>query len=100
MGGPGVELVDAGGTHDDAGALAIAESRSTGAVYVHPFDDRRTIAGPRTVAVELDAQHRGEPGTVIVPAGQAPGWRPATRSVGRAVGSARSPSSRARTSAL
>jgi len=69
LGGPWVELVDAGGTYDDAGALALAESAATGAVYVHPFDDPRTIAGQGTVAVEIDGQHPGELDTVVVPVG-------------------------------
>jgi threonine dehydratase len=41
-------------------------------VYVHPFDDARTIAGQGTVAVELAGQAilgGGQPVTVVVPVG-------------------------------
>ena len=40
------------------GAAALADSERTGAVYVPPFDDVRTIAGQGTVAVELMARPR------------------------------------------
>ena len=55
-GGELVETVVAGHTYDEASASARADSSATGAIYVHPFDDRRTIAGQGTVAVEITGQ--------------------------------------------
>ena len=58
VGGDLVEAVVAGHTFDEASAAALADSAATGAIYVHPFDDRRTIAGQGTVAVEITGQAR------------------------------------------
>jgi threonine dehydratase len=69
IGGEWVELIFVGSTYDDASAAASEDCRRTGAVYVHPFDDARTIAGQGTVAVEIAAQFDGPIGTVIVPIG-------------------------------
>ena len=92
VGGDLVETVVAGHTYDEASASAEADSATTGAVYVHPFDDRRTIAGQGTVAVEITGQLDGPVGTLVVPvggggllAGAATWFRahsPATRLVG------------------
>ena len=68
LGGEWIELVIAGGTYDEASAAAHAASAETGAVYVHPFDDARTIAGQGTVGSEL-AEQAADLGTVIVPVG-------------------------------
>jgi threonine dehydratase len=69
IGGPWVELVAAGRTYDETSAAALADSEVTGAVYVHPFDDLRTIAGQGTVAMEVAAQVVGSVDTVVVPVG-------------------------------
>ena len=64
-----VETVIAGSSYDEASAAAHLDSDETGAVYVHPFDDERTIAGQGTIAIDLVGQHRGRIGTVVVPVG-------------------------------
>ncbi|OWY60828.1 threonine dehydratase, partial [cyanobacterium TDX16] len=69
IGGPWVELVAVGRTYDETSAAAHADSQVTGAVYVHPFDDLRTIAGQGTIALELAAQAVGPIDTVVVPVG-------------------------------
>jgi len=56
IGGEWIELVIAGRSYDEASAAAQADSERRGAVYVHPFDDPRTIAGQGTVALELVEQ--------------------------------------------
>ncbi len=73
IGGAWVDIVVAGSSYDDASAAAIADSEATGAVYVHPFDDPRTIAGQGTVGIEI-VQQLTELGategvTLIVPIG-------------------------------
>jgi threonine dehydratase len=62
-------IVVTGHTYDEASDAAHAESAGTGASYAHPFDDARTIAGQGTVAIELQEQHPGPLGTVVVPIG-------------------------------
>ena len=70
-----VDVVVAGSSYDEASAAAHRDSALTGAVYVHPFDDPRTIAGQGTVAVELLEQAveqlpvGGRLDTVVVPLG-------------------------------
>ena len=68
-GGDLVETVVAGHTYDEASAAAEADAAATGAIYVHPFDDRRTIAGQGTVAVEITGQMADPVGTLVVPVG-------------------------------
>jgi threonine dehydratase len=69
IGGSWVEPVIAGSTFDETSAAAEEDSARTGAIYVHPFDDARTITGQGTVAVDLAEQHHGPIGTVVVPVG-------------------------------
>ncbi|HET6774938.1 MAG TPA: threonine ammonia-lyase IlvA [Acidimicrobiales bacterium] len=69
LGARWVEPVVIGSSYDEASAAAHADSERTGAVYVHPFDDPRTIAGQGTVAVELASQAPGPLDTVVVPVG-------------------------------
>jgi threonine dehydratase len=69
IGGTWVELIVAGSTYDEASAAALEDCRRTGAVYVHAFDDPRTIAGQGTVAIEIAEQCDSEIGSVIVPVG-------------------------------
>ena len=65
IGGSWVEPVIDGSTFDETNAAAEDDAARRGAVYVHPFDDPRTIAGQGTVATELAAPM----GTVVVPVG-------------------------------
>ncbi|GAA4905731.1 threonine dehydratase [Nonomuraea thailandensis] len=69
LGGDRVEIVVGGGTYDEASGAAHDDSERTGAVYVHPFDDVRTMAGQGTVGLEILEQSGGRPGTVVVPVG-------------------------------
>ncbi len=68
-----VELKVEGGNYDEAGRAAREDADRTGAVFVHPFDDVRTILGQGTVAVEILHQCKEQtgqlPGTVVVPVG-------------------------------
>jgi threonine dehydratase len=68
IGGQWVELLLAGSTYDETSAAALAESGLSGAIYVHPFDDERTIAGQGTVAIEI-FEDCPEVAEVIVPVG-------------------------------
>jgi threonine dehydratase len=87
IGGEWITPVIVGRSYDEAAAAAHEDAEDRGAVYVHPFDDPRTIAGQGTVAVELTEQYgaatnaNGEPAsrssadelgpvdTVVVPVG-------------------------------
>jgi threonine dehydratase len=69
LGGDRVEVVVGGGTYDEASSAAHADSERTGAIYVHPFDDVRTMAGQGTVGLEILAQCGEAPHTVVVPVG-------------------------------
>ncbi len=68
-GGDLVETVVAGHTYDEASAAARADAAATRAIYVHPFDDVRTIAGQGTVGAEITGQMPGTVGTLVVPVG-------------------------------
>ncbi|MFI6483514.1 threonine ammonia-lyase IlvA [Nonomuraea sp. NPDC050663] len=69
LGGDRVQVVVGGGTYDEASTAAHADSDRTGAVYVHPFDDVRTMAGQGTVGLEILAQSQDRPHTVVLPVG-------------------------------
>ncbi|MFC7340509.1 threonine ammonia-lyase IlvA [Saccharopolyspora griseoalba] len=69
IGGEWVEPIIAGSSFDEASAASKADAERTGAVYVHPFDDPRTIAGQGTVGLEIAEQHDGPIDTVVVPVG-------------------------------
>ena len=69
IGGRWVQPVVVGHSYDEASAAAHRDSERNGAVYVHPFDDPRTIAGQGTVGLELTEQSDGEIDTVVVPVG-------------------------------
>ncbi|TDD07845.1 threonine dehydratase [Saccharopolyspora terrae] len=69
IGGEWIEPVIVGSSFDEASAASKADAERTGAVYVHPFDDPRTIAGQGTVGLEIAEQHDGPIDTVIVPVG-------------------------------
>ncbi|GMR13324.1 MAG: hydroxyectoine utilization dehydratase EutB [Gemmatimonadota bacterium] len=49
----GAEVIQAGGTYDEAEARAQEIRRSDGRVYVHPFDDPLVIAGQGTISGEI-----------------------------------------------
>ena len=71
IGGGWVDIVIAGHNYDQASIAAHEDAHRTGAVYAHPFDDPRTIAGQGTIAPEI---FKGpwayeQPGTVVVPVG-------------------------------
>jgi len=53
---------------DDAFAAAMKECESSGATFIHPFDDPHIIAGQGTIGTELFAQNR-ETEYVFVPIG-------------------------------
>ncbi len=53
FGGSQVEIVLVGDTYDDSYQKARAYADEHGKAFIHPFDDRRTIAGQGTVGVEL-----------------------------------------------
>ncbi|MEV0390758.1 threonine ammonia-lyase IlvA [Nonomuraea sp. NPDC050643] len=69
LGGDRVEVVVGGGTYDEASHAAHADGEHTGAIYVHPFDDVRTMAGQGTVGLEILEQCGEAPHTVVVPVG-------------------------------
>ncbi|GKU77964.1 threonine ammonia-lyase IlvA [Paenibacillus sp. L3-i20] len=53
FGGGQVEVILTGDTFDDAYAEALAESNRSGMAFIHPFDDRKIIAGNGTIGQEL-----------------------------------------------
>jgi len=69
IGGRWVEPVIVGSYFDQADEAARRHHELTGAVYVHPFDDLRTVAGQATIAAEIDSQQPCPIDTVIVPVG-------------------------------
>jgi len=64
----GADLVVTGERYADALAAAEDWVRRSGAMSVHAYDQRETILGQGTLALEL-AEQVGEPGTVLVPVG-------------------------------
>jgi len=69
LGGDRVTLTLAGRTYDEASRAAAEIAATSGATYVHPFDDHRTIAGQGTVAHELTEQVEtagGEPADLVL----------------------------------
>ena len=59
----------AGEGFDDAVAAARAHVSSSGATFVHAFDDARVVAGQGTLGLELADQLPEGPGTVVIPVG-------------------------------
>ncbi|WP_339336437.1 threonine ammonia-lyase [uncultured Maricaulis sp.] len=49
----GAEVEIAGADFDAAKALALTEAETTGAVFIHPFDDPVVLAGQGTLAMEM-----------------------------------------------
>ena len=64
--GATVELVGAG--FDEAHAAAVERMETTGATFLHPFEDERVIAGQGTIGLELAQQLPGL-GTAVIPIG-------------------------------
>ncbi|MET0717397.1 MAG: pyridoxal-phosphate dependent enzyme [Pseudoxanthomonas sp.] len=62
----GARVVLHGDSYSDAYARAVALQKSSGATFVHPYDDPDVIAGQGTVGIEI-APHA--PDVVIVPIG-------------------------------
>lgn len=69
FGGNQVEVVLTGDTFDDAYAEAVAESKRSGMAFIHPFDDRKIIAGNGTVGQELMEKAEHAPDYVFVTVG-------------------------------
>jgi threonine dehydratase len=69
LGADTVELVVDGDTYDDAAAAAAEYAARTGATVVPAFDDRRTVVGQGTIAVEILEQLGRPPDVVAVPVG-------------------------------
>lgn len=67
--GPWIEQIIGGASFDEASEASKEYAQETGAIYVHPFDDARTIAGQGTVIQEVFEQASITPKTVIVPIG-------------------------------
>lgn len=69
IGGQWVRIVEVGATFDECSEEATRFAVEAGAVYVHPFDDPRTIAGQGTVVKEIFDQAPEPPALVLVPVG-------------------------------
>ncbi len=65
----GAETILFGDTYDDAYAHAMALAASTGATYVHPYDDPDVIAGQGTIAMEILRQYSAPIDAVFIPVG-------------------------------
>ena len=64
--GAHAELV--GATFEDALAAALDHAESTGATFIHPYEDERVIAGQATIGLEL-LEQVGHAETVVIPVG-------------------------------
>ncbi|MGB2953555.1 MAG: threonine ammonia-lyase [Gaiellaceae bacterium] len=64
----GAETELVGATFEDALAAALEYAASTGATFVHPFEDPLVIAGQGTIGIEL-AEQVPEVETVLIPVG-------------------------------
>ncbi|RAD03249.1 threonine dehydratase, partial [Burkholderia multivorans] len=69
FGGEWATIEISGSTYDDASALAHRFADRNDALLVSAFDDRRTIAGQGTVAVDIAGQLETHPDAIIVPVG-------------------------------
>ena len=65
----GAETILHGDTYDDAYAYALTLAATTGATYVHPYDDPSVIAGQGTVAMEILRQHSAPLDAIFIPVG-------------------------------
>jgi threonine dehydratase len=64
-----VEVILTGDTFDDAYAEALAESKRNDMPFIHPFDDRKIIAGNGTVGQELMEKAEAAPDFIFVTVG-------------------------------
>jgi len=64
----GAEVVLIGRNFDEACAAAVAAQRSSGALFVHPFDDELVMAGQGTIALEI-LEDLPDLRNVIIPVG-------------------------------
>jgi threonine dehydratase len=64
----GAELLQIGGTYDEAEAAAIELARDHALPFISPYNDAEVIAGGGTIALEM-LQDRPEIRTLVVPAG-------------------------------
>ncbi|MBL9211575.1 MAG: threonine/serine dehydratase [Opitutaceae bacterium] len=64
----GAHVVLQGSSFEEAQRHALTLAADTGAAFIHPFDDRRVIAGQGTMALEILAQVPGLD-TLVVPVG-------------------------------
>jgi len=69
FGGDMVEIVLEGDTFDDSSKAAIAFCKKERKVFVHPFDDPKTIEGQATVGLELLEQQKEQIDYVFVAIG-------------------------------
>lgn len=67
--GYGARVELAGEGFDDTVEAARKHEASTGATFVHAFEDPRVIAGQGTLGLELAEQLPPGPGTVVIPVG-------------------------------
>ena len=65
----GGEAVLHGDNYDEAYGHACELEKSSGYTFIHPFNDKDTIAGQGTVGVEICRQHAGSIDAVFVPIG-------------------------------
>jgi len=65
----GAEIVQTGDDFDTACAAARADAETSGAHFVHPFDDEDVIAGQGTIGVELTQQLSEPPDVVFLSVG-------------------------------
>jgi len=65
----GGHVVLHGNTYDDAYCHAQELSASSGAIFIHPYDDEEVIAGQGTVAMEILEQSKDIPYAVFIPVG-------------------------------
>ena len=64
----GAEVVLTGRNFDEACAAAVAAQKSSGALFVHPFDDDLVMAGQGTIALEI-LEELPDLRNVIIPVG-------------------------------
>jgi threonine dehydratase len=69
FGGSFVEVILQGDTFDDAYAAAMLTCVRDGMQFVHPFDDRRIIAGNGTVGIEIMQQMESVPDFIFATIG-------------------------------
>lgn len=69
FGGDFVHIALIGDTYDDSYKAAMAACKKEGRVFVHPFDDPKTIEGQGTIGLELLQQYNKKIDYVFLPVG-------------------------------